>query len=62
MFKENLIDALKRRQTTETDDEMSRVMTKIDQQKRLSSKEFLKVYDTLYKQGPAVNFQKTPET
>lgn len=32
-------------------------MAKIDKQKRLSSEEFIKVYDSLWKDGPSVKFQ-----
>jgi hypothetical protein len=32
-------------------------LTKIEKQKRLSSEEFIKVYDSLWKNGPSVKFQ-----
>ncbi len=32
-------------------------ITKIEKQKRLSSEEFIKVYDSLWKNGPSVKFQ-----
>jgi hypothetical protein len=36
-------------------------MTKIEGQKRLSSKEFLKVYDALRQEGPIAKYQN-PDT
>lgn len=58
MFKDKLLNALKRSKNSEKDEEETlQAIAKIERQKRLSSKEFLKVYDTLWKEGPSVKFQ-----
>jgi hypothetical protein len=38
------------------DPEVSVVIGKIESKKRLSSKEFSKGYETIWKEGPAVNY------
>ena len=62
MFKDKLIAALKVRESTDNngDKEMFRTINKIQKQKRLSSNEFLKVYNLLWKKGPTVLYQ-SPE-
>ena len=59
MFKDKLIAALKVRESTDNngDKEMFRTINKIQKQKRLSSNEFLKVYNLLWKKGPTVLYQ-----
>ncbi len=61
MFLENLLNTIKQSQKEkQPDEETNRVMTKMKQQKRLSSEEFLKVYDTIWQQGPTTKYQ-TPD-
>ena len=59
MFKDNVINALKDKKSTDNNDDETIVKAadKIQKQKRLSSNEFLKVYDSLWKEGPAVKYQ-----
>ena len=58
MFKDRFLEALKGKQTQERpDEEMSIIMAKIHEEKRLSSEEFSKVYDSLWKEGPAVKYR-----
>jgi len=59
MFKDKLLDLLK----SKNDDgkKIIQVTPKIEKRKRLSSEEFLKGYDTLWKEGPSVKYQN-PES
>ena len=58
MFKDKFIEALKGSKDKDLEDKViSGALDKIQRQKRLSSDEFLKVYDTLWKEGPAVKYQ-----
>jgi hypothetical protein len=58
MFKERLLDALKLSQNEdEPDEETLQAMIKIQKQKKLSSQEFLKVYDTIRQEGPKTAYQ-----
>ena len=59
MFKDKLIDILKDKTNIESDREkkMTNAIFKIEKQKRLSSQEFLSVYDSFWKEGPSVQFQ-----
>jgi hypothetical protein len=60
MFTDNILDALKKKQSPTKDAETQRAVAKMKQRKRLSSEEFLKVYDTLWQQGPTTKYQ-TPD-
>ena len=59
MFKDKLIAALKVSRSTDnnSDKEMFRTINKIQKQKRLSSTEFLRVFNLLWKKGPSVLYQ-----
>lgn len=59
MFEDKIISALKDRKNTEKleDKEIFQAMAKIKKQKRLSSQEFLKVYNTLWQEGPTIQYQ-----
>jgi hypothetical protein len=58
MFKERLLEILKLSQNgNEPDEETLQTMTKIQNDKTLSSQEFLKVYDTIMKEGPKTAYQ-----
>ena len=58
MLKNKLRNALRSKpQVEENYEKMLRNTKKIEKQKRLSSHEFLKVYDTLYKEGPKTKYQ-----
>jgi len=58
MFKDRLLEALKHsKNRSKDDDETARAIAKMGSQKRLSSQEFLKVYDTLWQEGPGVKHQ-----
>jgi len=58
MFKERLIEALKQSQNKETTNQtLQTTMTKIQNQKRLSSEEFLKGFDAIWKDGPKTAYQ-----
>ena len=61
MFKTRLLETLKRSQNgNKPDDETLRAMAKIQNHKRLSSQEFLKVYDAIWQEGPKI-FYKDPD-
>jgi len=59
MFKDKLLAALKDKKSPYSNDDkmMGKAASKIQKQKRLSSSEFLSVYDSLWKEGPAVQYQ-----
>jgi hypothetical protein len=57
MFKERLLEALKSTRRDTSNGEISNAMVKIQKQKRLSSQEFQKVYDALWREGPAIKYQ-----
>ena len=57
MFKNRIIDSLKNRNMEKNDKAVSEAIGKIENQKRLSSKEFLKGYETIWKEGPTVKYQ-----
>jgi hypothetical protein len=58
MFKERLLDALKFSQNRDKPDEKTlQAITKIQNSKRLSSQEFLKVYDAIRQEGPKTAYQ-----
>jgi hypothetical protein len=53
MFKERLLDALKLSQNgNKPDEETLKAISKIQNRKKLSSHEFLKVYDAIRQEGP----------
>lgn len=57
MSRERLIESLKVSQNTnKLDEETLQAMTKIQNRKKLSSKEFLRVYDTIRKEGPKASY------
>jgi hypothetical protein len=57
VLKNRLIDSLKNRNMKKHDAEVSEAIGKKENQKRLSSKEFLKSYETLWREGPAVKYR-----
>jgi hypothetical protein len=57
MFKDKLLNALRSKPENENNTEIIRITKKIEKQKRLSSQEFLKAYDSLYKEGPKTKYQ-----
>ena len=58
MFKERLLDTLKKSQNSkDPDKDMSQTITKIEKHKRLSSQEFLKGYDAIWREGPKTPYQ-----
>jgi hypothetical protein len=62
MFKNRLLEALKLSQNgNNLDDETFRAMAKIQNHKRLSGHEFLKVYDAIWQEGPKT-FYKDPDS
>ncbi len=57
MFKDRFLHVLEENQNVEKSDvEIKRAIRKIKKQKRLSSQEFLKVYDSLWKEGPQTKY------
>ena len=56
-LKERLIDTLKSLNKDNTDKELSQAVAKIENQKRLSSQEFLKVHETMWQNGPPIKYQ-----
>lgn len=58
MFKDMLLNALMRVQKEENaNKETLQAIGKIQNQKRLSSDEFLKVYETIWREGPKIKYQ-----
>jgi hypothetical protein len=57
MFRNRLADALKSRSKDRPDGDLSKAAIKIENQKRLSTKEFQKVYESIWKEGPKVKYQ-----
>lgn len=56
-MKDRLIDSIKNKSEDETDKEIAQAVTKIENQKRLSSQEFLKVHEKLWQKGPSIKYQ-----
>jgi hypothetical protein len=57
MIKDRIVEALKNRMGEKPEREVSQAAAKIENQKRLSTKEFLKVYDAMWQAGPQINYQ-----
>ena len=57
MSKNRIIDTLKNNNKEKSDEEISKATAKIENQKRLSTKEFQKVYETMWQEGPAIKYQ-----
>ena len=57
MLRNRLADALKNRSKDKQDGDLSQAAAKIENQKRLSNKEFQKVYDSIWQEGPTVKYQ-----
>ena len=58
MFEEKLLESLKATQNgSNPDDETTQIITKIQNHERLSSQEFQKVWETIYKEGPKTAYQ-----
>jgi hypothetical protein len=57
MLKNRLADILKNRSQAQSDVEISQAAVKIEKQKRLSNKEFQKVYESIWQAGPTVKYQ-----
>ena len=56
MYKRQLLDALKNSNSENSDIEIPQVAAKIENQKRLSSEEFLKVQETIWQEGPKIKY------
>ncbi len=63
MFRDKLIGTLKGKKNTDGNDDKKIVtaINKIQKQKRLSSQEFLNIYDSVWKKGPTVQYQNPDE-
>jgi hypothetical protein len=63
MFKDKLIGTLEGKKMTDSNDKEKLVtaINKIQKQKRLSSQEFLSIYDSVWKKGPTVQYQNPDE-
>ena len=60
MFEERLLESLKTSQNgSNPDDETMQIITKIQNNERLSSQEFQKVYETIWKEGPKTAYKKS---
>jgi hypothetical protein len=58
MFRDKLIKTLNRSKTNNKGDKKTiKAIGKIQRQKRLSSEEFRKVYDNVWKEGPEIKYQ-----
>ncbi len=59
MFKKRLLNALKNKEALDSNDnkKIALAVSKIEKQKRLSSQEFQSIYNSLWKEGPSVQYQ-----
>lgn len=57
MLTNRLLDAFKNKNRDSQDQKITQVVTKMENQKRLSSQEFLKVYETIWQNGPSITYQ-----
>jgi hypothetical protein len=57
MFKNRFLEALRNKNSDKSDGVISSAVKKIDEQKRLSSQEFLKVLETIWQEGPKTKYQ-----
>jgi hypothetical protein len=59
MFKKGLLNGLKNKESINSNDDKKKslAVNKVKKQKRLSSQEFQSTYDSLWKEGPSVNYQ-----
>jgi len=58
MFRDKVIKTLNRSKSNNKKDKKAvKAIIKIQRQKRLSSEEFRKVYDNLWKEGPEIKYQ-----
>ena len=57
MLRNRLLDSLKNANRDKPDQKITQVIAKIENQKRLTSQEFLKVYETIWQKGPSINYQ-----
>jgi hypothetical protein len=57
MIRNRLLDTLRSRNSEKQDGEISRATEKIEKQERLSSQEFLKVYETIWQAGPTIKYE-----
>jgi hypothetical protein len=62
MFKDRMLEALKRSKKRSKDAKTARAIAKMGSQQRLSSQEFLKIYDSLWEEGPQVKHQTPDES
>ncbi len=61
VFKEDLLYALKKKRKENTSDkETDEAIRKIEDQKRLTSEEFIRIYDAIRRDGP-ISTYKTPD-
>jgi len=58
MSKSRFIDSIKGKKQVINEQETSEIVSKIKEEKRLSSEEFLRTYDSLWKKGPAISYNK----
>ena len=58
MFEERLLESLKASQnSSKPNDETTQIITKIQNHEKLSSQEFQKVWETIWKEGPKTAYQ-----
>jgi len=58
LFENKLVKTLSRSKTNNKKDKKTmKTMDKIQRQERLSSEEFQKVYDNVWKEGPRIKYQ-----
>ncbi len=58
MFNDDFLEALKKNQKENSSDQGTvEAVKKIQKQKRLSSEEFLRVFDAIRKDGPKTNYK-----
>ncbi len=58
MSKARFIDSIKGKNQVINEPEKLKIVLKIEEKKRLSSEEFLKTYDSLWKDGPSISYNK----
>ena len=57
MLTSRLLNTLKNLNKEKPEKEISQATLKIENQKRLSTQEFLKIYETIWQEGPTIKYQ-----
>jgi hypothetical protein len=59
MFEMRFIELLKQKNCEKSSEDISEIISKIENQRKLSSIEFQRVFELLYVSGPTIKYQNT---